>query len=60
MLAMNVFIYSVKSYSEVGSRDYLVASNKRVRLLFGSWFRNPSKRTETRGKKFLKKNFISS
>ena len=38
-LAMNVFICSVKSYSEVSSRDHLVTSDKQVRLLYGSWFR---------------------
>ena len=39
---------------EVSSRDNLVTSDKRIRLLFGSWFRNPQKGTKTRGK-FLKK-----
>ena len=58
-LAMNGFICSVKSYSEVSSRDYLITSNKRVHPLFGSWFSNPPKRTETRGKS-LRKCFISS
>ena len=50
-LAMNVFICSVKSYSEVSSRDYLIASNKRVRLLFGSWFRNSPKKNRNKRKK---------
>ena len=52
---MNAFVYTVKSCLEVSSRDCLIASDKRFRLLFRSWFRNPQKRTETRGKKFLKK-----
>ena len=41
--------------SKVSSRDYLIASDKHVCLLFGSWFTNPPKRTETRSKTFLKK-----
>ena len=57
--AMNAYICSVKSRSEVSSRNCLVASNKLCCLLYRNWFRNPSK-TETRGKKFLKKNSISS
>ena len=55
-LVINAFICSVKSYSEVGNRGYLVASDKRDCLLFGIWFRNPQKGTETRGKKFAMKN----
>ena len=47
-IAMSAFVCSVKSYLEVSSGDYLVARDKRVSLLFGSWFRNPPKRTETR------------
>ena len=31
-LAMNAFIYSAVSYSEVSSRDYLVASIERIHL----------------------------
>ena len=54
-LAMNAFVCSVKSYSEVSSRDYFIASDKRVRLLLESWFRNPQKRTETKGKSCCKK-----
>ena len=41
----------------------VVASDKCIHLLFGSWIRNPlppKKRTETRRKSFWKKNFISS
>ena len=41
---MNVFVCSVQSYSEVSSKDYLIASNKHIHLLFGSWFRNPPKK----------------
>ena len=37
-LAMDVFDFSVKSHLEVGSRDYLVASDKHIRLLFRSFF----------------------
>ena len=33
----------------------IVASDKRLCLLFGSWFRNPQKRTEYTGKEFLKR-----
>ena len=65
-LAMNAFVGSVMSCSEVSSRGYLVASDQHVvcsvtsnlelkRVVFESWFRNPPKRTETRGKKVLKK-----
>ena len=42
-LVMNLFVCSVKSHLEVSSRDYLVASDERVRLLFVSWIRNPKK-----------------
>ena len=57
-LTMNAFVCSVKSYLEVSSRDCLVASNKRVHLLFGSWFIGTSQtRTETRGKMFEKTSF---
>ena len=52
---MNMFVSIVKLYSEVGSRDHLVASDERVHNLVGSWFRNSSKRTETMGKILLKK-----
>ena len=55
-LAMNAFVCSVKSYLEVSSRDDFVASDKRVCLLFGSWFRNPPRKNRNYGKKFLKKN----
>ena len=50
---MNAFFCSAKSYLEVSSRDYLVASDKP--LLFGSYFKNPGKGQKLRGKKFLKK-----
>ena len=53
-LAMNVSVCSVKLCSEVSSRDCLVASDKCFCLLFESWFRNPSKRAETREKSFWK------
>ena len=43
------------SYLDVSSKDYLIASDICTCLLFESWFRNPPKRTETRGKKLLKK-----
>ena len=52
------FICCVKSYSEVGSKDYLIASDKRVCLLFGSWLGNPLERTETRGKNFWRKSLF--
>ena len=65
-LAINAFVCSVISCSEVSSRGYLVASDDafvcRVisylevkRAVFENWFTNPPKRTETRAKKFLKK-----
>ena len=43
LLAMNAFVCSVKSYSEESSTDtdYFDNSDKCVRFLFGSWFRNP-------------------
>ena len=37
-------------YSEVWSRDYLVASDKCIHLLFGSWFRSPPKEEKLGGK----------
>ena len=58
---MNAFICSVKSYSQVSSRDYLVASDKHFRLLFGRWFRTPPPQKKNRkwgGEKFLKKNLF--
>ena len=55
----NTFVYSVKSYSEVSSRDSHVASDKNVGLLFESWFRNHPNITETRGK-VSKQTLISS
>ena len=54
---MNAFVCSVKSYSEVGRRNYLVASDKRVRLLFGNWFRNPPKEHKLGGKLSEKTSF---
>ena len=48
---MNAFIYDVKSYSEVGSRDYLIASDEHVSLLFGSWFRNLPQKDQKLGEK---------
>ena len=71
-LAMNAFVGSVMSCSEVSSRSYLVASDQHVvcsvisnlevkRVVF--WkvgLETTQKRTETRGKKFLEKNFILS
>ena len=58
LLVMNAFICSVKSYLEVSSRDYLVASNAFVFYLEIGLV-NPPKRTETRGKSFWK-NFDPS
>ena len=37
------------------ARNYLVPSDKCVRVLFGSWFRNAKKRTEPRVKRFPEK-----
>ena len=65
-LAINTFVCSVIACSEVSSRGYLVASDDAFvcsvisylevkRAVFEIWFTNPQKRTETRGKKFLKK-----
>ena len=66
-LAMNAFVCSVMLCSEVSSRGGLVASDQHVRLQcdieFGGetscilkvGLESPPKRTETRGKKFLKK-----
>ena len=61
-LAMNAFIYSMKAYLEVGSRDYLVTSDRRVCLLFGSWFRSPTKKEQKLhvGENSFWKNFVSS
>ena len=55
---MNAYVCWVKSYTEVSSRDYLAATDTHVRLLFGSWFRNPPKGTETRGKSFWSKLYL--
>ena len=63
---MNTFVCSVILCLEVSSRGYLVASDDAFvcsvisysevkRVVFENWFRNLPKRTETRGKKFLKK-----
>ena len=52
---MIAFVSSVKPYSEVSSRDYLVRSDRHVCLLFGSWFRNPPKKEQKLREKFLKK-----
>ena len=59
-LAMNAFVYSVNSCSEVSSRDCIIASDKRFCLLFESWFRNPPKKEQKLGEKVSEKNFISS
>ena len=45
---MNALVYSVNSCSDVSSRDCLIASNKLLCLLFGSWFRNPQKEQKLR------------
>ena len=56
LLVMKAFVCGVKSYLEVGNRDYLIASDKRIHLLFLEvGLETPQKRTETKGKKFLKK-----
>ena len=63
---MNAFVCSVMSCSDVSSRGYLVASDQHVvfsDIEFGGetscilkvGLETPQKRTETRGKKFLKK-----
>ena len=57
--AMNAFVCSVKSYSEVGSRDYLVASDKRISTYLEVGLETTKKTTETKGKMFWN-NFISS
>ena len=54
---MNAFVYKVKSYSKVGNKDYLIARDKHVHLLSGTWLRNPQKRTETRRKISKKSSF---
>ena len=56
-LAMSAFVCSVKSYSEVRSRNYLIASDKRVHLAFGSWFRTPKKEQKPGEKVFEKSSF---
>ena len=43
LLAINSFVCSVKSYSEVSSRDYLITNDKHIHLLVGSWFRHHQK-----------------
>ena len=55
-LAMNVFACSMKSYSEVGSEDYLDASDKPVRLLLEVDLQ-PPKITQTTGKFVQKIHF---
>ena len=57
--AQNAFVCSVIPYSEVTSNDYLIASDKCIHHLFGSWFRNPPPKEQKIGKKFLQ-NLISS
>ena len=52
---MSANVYSVKSFSEVSSRDGLVASDKQFCLLFGSWFRNPLKKEQKLGEKASEK-----
>ena len=52
---MNAVVCSVKSYSEVSSRDYLIVGNKHICLRFESWFKK--KNTETKGKSFEKPHF---
>ena len=70
-LAVSAFACSVISCSELSSRGYLVTSDDSFvcsvisylevkQAVFENWFINPQKRTETRGKKFLQKNFIWS
>ena len=56
-LVMNTYVCNVKSYSEVSSGGCLITSDKRVQLLFGSWFRTLPKRTESRGKVSEKVHF---
>ena len=54
---MNTFVCSVKSYFEVGSRYYLVASDKRSRLLFGIDLQTPQKEQKLGEKVFGKNSF---
>ena len=57
LLAMNAFVCSVKSYLEVSSRDFLLASDKHVVLVFGSWLEILQKNRKQQ-KKFLEKKFL--
>ena len=57
VLSTKCFHLQCDSYFEVSCKHYLVASNKRVSLLFGSWFRNPPKKEQELGKRFLKNLF---
>ena len=54
-LAMNAFIYSVKSCSEVSSTDCLVASENNFCPLFGSSLETPQKEQKL-GEKTCKKS----
>ena len=55
-LHLEVFVYIVKSCSEMSSRDCLIASDQRFCFLFGSWLETPRlpQKIEPRGKTFLK------
>ena len=52
LLAINVFVSSVKLYSKVSSRDHL-----KTRVLFEIWYRNSPKRTEARAQSSCKTSF---
>ena len=56
-LAMNTLVCSVKSSSEVSSRDYLVANRNRVVFYLEDGLETPQNRTETRERSFWKKFF---
>ena len=49
-----------KSDSKVSSKDYLIAGDKRVRLIFGSWFIIPPNKEQKLRKKVSLKSSISS
>ena len=61
---MNACVCCVKSHSQMGSRDCLIASKRYVDLLFGSWLKRTLKEQKLhvyiQGKRFLKKTYCSS
>ena len=55
--AQNIRLQCDIIFMEVSSRDYLIASDTRVHLLFGSWPRNPPKEQKV-GKELSAKHHL--